>query len=147
MPPSSAVVRMTSWGFSLGGEQGLDAGFASEVETVEGARLLNPRIWSLQDNGRADEAAVADYEYRHQFVRTEGRRSGEEDLSLVTVLRFQRSNRQTCLYIYFEIVYAKNRKKTNIQRSSNRQTFRRTRPFGSSLASGSIGTLKLSKFA
>ncbi|KAM1248924.1 hypothetical protein ACFX2I_031655 [Malus domestica] len=62
MPPSSAAVRMTSWGFSLGGEQGLDAGFACEVETFAGARLLNPRIWSLQDNGRADEAAVAGYD-------------------------------------------------------------------------------------
>ncbi|KAM1155596.1 hypothetical protein ACFX13_027061 [Malus domestica] len=62
MPPSFAVVKMTSWGFSLGGEQRLDAGFASEVETVAGARLLNPRIWSLQDNGRADEAAMAGYE-------------------------------------------------------------------------------------
>ncbi|KAM1859111.1 hypothetical protein ACFX13_011457 [Malus domestica] len=87
MPLSSAVVRMTSWCFSLGGEHGLDAGFASEVETVAGARLLNPRLWSLQNNGRADEAAVPGYEYRHQLVRAEGRRSGEEDLCLVTVLR------------------------------------------------------------
>ncbi|KAM0995503.1 hypothetical protein ACFX13_005669 [Malus domestica] len=62
MPPSSAAVRMTSWGFSLGGEQGLGAGFASEVETVAGARLLNPRIWSLQDNGRVDEAVATGYE-------------------------------------------------------------------------------------
>ncbi|KAM1919290.1 hypothetical protein FF1_023817 [Malus domestica] len=48
MPPTSAAVRMTSWGFSLGGEQGLDAGFATEVKTVAGARLVNPGIWSLQ---------------------------------------------------------------------------------------------------
>lgn len=48
MPPTSAAVRMTSWGFSLVGEQGLDAGFATEVKIVAGARLVNPGIWSLR---------------------------------------------------------------------------------------------------
>ena len=48
MPPTSAAVRMMSWGFLLGGEQGLDAGFAIEVKIVAGARLVNPGIWSWQ---------------------------------------------------------------------------------------------------